>query len=237
MNAKNRNNTSSAFSLPSEFKASWEELVKVLILDAFPDFMDKFELLVPMAQEIFLLLINALNQQIKEKLITIAKTLNINDDENAINHLNIKIKPIFQEYWERWFGEINNNDEYYNSIIQDKYKPIWEKIISNYEDEEDYNEMLDEAINSEDFRNFIKSLHKIVMHLCLSDPPISVQLASFEERMKKDNLIEKYEFKRFKKQNMFCIDGFPKEDLPAVVVYPPPMKGRYVYQGIKPSVI
>ena len=211
----------------------------MLILDAFPDFMDKFELLVPMAQEIFLLLINTINQQMKEKLTSIAKTLNISDDENAINHLNIKIKPIFQEYWERWFGEINGNEEYYKSLIYDKYKPICNKIIDNYpnEEDEDYNEMLDEAIDSDDFKNFVKSLHKIVMHLCLSDPPISVNLVTFDERMKKENIVEKYEFKRFKKQNMFWIDGFPKEDLPAVVVYPPPMKGRFVYQGIKPSVI
>lgn len=68
LNAKNRNNTSSAFTLPSEFKACWEELVKVLILDAFPDFMDKFQLLVPLAQEILLLLIENIKSQRDEKL-------------------------------------------------------------------------------------------------------------------------------------------------------------------------
>ena len=35
-----RNNTSSAFTLPSEFKKLWDELVTELILDAFPDFLD-----------------------------------------------------------------------------------------------------------------------------------------------------------------------------------------------------
>lgn len=35
VNAKNRNNTSSAFSLPSEFKTAWDELVSELIIDAF----------------------------------------------------------------------------------------------------------------------------------------------------------------------------------------------------------
>ena len=34
------NNTSSAFTLPSEFKKLWHELVTELILDAFPDFLD-----------------------------------------------------------------------------------------------------------------------------------------------------------------------------------------------------
>jgi len=54
LNAKNRNNTSSAFTLPSEFKSAWDELVKELILDAFPDFLDKYEELVPLVQELFI---------------------------------------------------------------------------------------------------------------------------------------------------------------------------------------
>ena len=35
VNAKNRNNTSSAFTLPSEFKSAWDELVTELMIDAF----------------------------------------------------------------------------------------------------------------------------------------------------------------------------------------------------------
>jgi hypothetical protein len=34
--------------LPSEFKDKWNELVSEKILDAFPDFLDKFRLLVPL---------------------------------------------------------------------------------------------------------------------------------------------------------------------------------------------
>ena len=90
LNAKNRNNTSSAFTLPSEFKSLWEELVKVLILDAFPDFMDKFKLLVPLAQEILILLIQAIKTQRDEKLSWIGDLLNINDDEDGMIHLDVK---------------------------------------------------------------------------------------------------------------------------------------------------
>jgi hypothetical protein len=35
VNAHNRNNTSSAFTLPSEFKQAWDELATELIIDAF----------------------------------------------------------------------------------------------------------------------------------------------------------------------------------------------------------
>ncbi|CAI2362971.1 unnamed protein product [Moneuplotes crassus] len=46
-----------------------------------------------------------------------------------------------------------------------------------------------------------------------------------------------YEFRSFRKTEMFCIDGFPREGLSSVGMYPLPMKGKYVYQGIKPSVV
>jgi len=40
-----------------------------------------------------------------------------------------------------------------------------------------------------------------------------------------------FDFWSFKKSEYYCIDGFPKEDLPCVVIYPPPMitKGKYIY--------
>ena len=41
----------------------------------------------------------------------------------------------------------------------------------------------------------------------------------------------------FNKNDYYCIDGFPKEGYPCVVVLPPPYRQGYVYQGIKPAVI
>ena len=42
-NAVTHNNTSSAFTLPSEFKKLWDELVTEHILDAFPDFLEHYK--------------------------------------------------------------------------------------------------------------------------------------------------------------------------------------------------
>ena len=42
------NNTSSAFTLPSEFKNLWDELVTELILDALPDFLGAYKFIVPL---------------------------------------------------------------------------------------------------------------------------------------------------------------------------------------------
>ena len=41
----------------------------------------------------------------------------------------------------------------------------------------------------------------------------------------------------FNKSDHYCIDGFPKEGNPCVVVLPPPFRAGYIYQSIKPAVI
>ena len=45
-----KNNTSSAFELPSEFKVKWENLVKDSMLDAFGAFFDHINIIVPIMQ-------------------------------------------------------------------------------------------------------------------------------------------------------------------------------------------
>ena len=55
MHGVTHNNTSSAFTLPSEFKKLWDELVKELIIDAFPDFLDQYKMFVSLVQELFIL--------------------------------------------------------------------------------------------------------------------------------------------------------------------------------------
>jgi hypothetical protein len=76
LNAKNRNNTSSAFTLPSEFKSAWDELVKESILDAYPDFLDKYEELVPLVQELFIL--------VRQEIVEIQRSI-ILDVGNRLN--------------------------------------------------------------------------------------------------------------------------------------------------------
>ena len=82
LNAKNRNNTSSAFTLPSEFKSAWDELVKELILDAFPDFLDRYEELVPLVQELFIVVREEIEIMKKAMIIDIAKRLQLLDDKS-----------------------------------------------------------------------------------------------------------------------------------------------------------
>ena len=73
--------------------------------------------------------------------------------------------------------------------------------------------------------------------MVLNDPPIELSMLSCKERDEKTELVEKYEFWMFNKNDYYCIDGFPREGYPCVVVLPPPYRQGYVYQGIKPAVI
>lgn len=77
LNAKNSNNTSSKFSLPSEFKEKWNELVTELILDAFPDFLDKFHVLVPLIHELFLVIREQVEGREKRAIEDVVQALNL----------------------------------------------------------------------------------------------------------------------------------------------------------------
>ena len=101
LNAKNTNNTSSKFTLPSEFKEKWNELVAELILDAFPDFLDKFHLLVPLIQELFIVIREQVEGRERRTIEDVVKVLNLKgeDDQSQIYELLYKkLRGVFQEY-------------------------------------------------------------------------------------------------------------------------------------------
>ena len=50
MSSDTFNNTSSNFELPSEFKNKWELFVKDMILDAFGEFFEQPQIIVPLVQ-------------------------------------------------------------------------------------------------------------------------------------------------------------------------------------------
>ena len=71
------NNTSSAFTLPSEFKKLWDELVTELILDAFPDFLDNYKVFVPLVQELFLVVQELILDTKNKMVMKVAQDLNL----------------------------------------------------------------------------------------------------------------------------------------------------------------
>jgi hypothetical protein len=65
--------------------------------------------------------------------------------------------------------------------------------------------------------------------MVLNDPPIYISLDPWKDRKQKNVITEKFEFWMYNKNDYYCIDGFPKEGYPCVVVLPPPYRAGYVY--------
>jgi len=45
------------------------------------------------------------------------------------------------------------------------------------------------------------------------------------------------EYHLFLKTDFYCLDGFPKEKNPCIVILPPPKWDKIAYMGIKPTVL
>lgn len=92
------NNTSSAFTLPSEFKTLWDELVTELVLDALPDFLGQYKLIVPLIQELFIA-VRGLIVDTKKQLVTgICSQLGLGDDSENRNVIESKLQSVFKDF-------------------------------------------------------------------------------------------------------------------------------------------
>ena len=94
MNAQNTNNTSSKFSLPSEFKENWNNLVTEGILDAFPDFLDKFQYLTPLIHELFIYVKSIVENRQQKIIENLKQDMNLKD-EGVDKTLHSKLKNVF----------------------------------------------------------------------------------------------------------------------------------------------
>lgn len=145
--------------------------------------------------------------------------------------IELKLQVVFKDFSTKIF---QYSDDQIKTFINEKYRPKCELIIAADDADQD---MLEDNLGTEDFVRFVQAIIKLQLHMVLSDPPIELSMMSSRERQEKEELVEKFEFWMFNKNDYYCIDGFPKEGYPCVVVLPPPYRQGYVYQGIKPAVI
>jgi hypothetical protein len=89
--------------------------------------------------------------------------------------------------------------------------------------------MFEDNISTPDFIRFVQAIIKLQLHMVLNDPPIELSMLTKIDREKKIDLTDKFEFWMFNKNDYYCIDGFPREGYPCVVVLPPPYRQGYVY--------
>ena len=136
-------------------------------------------------------------------------------------HITQKLTPIFQEYSNHIFPFTDN---YFENLCS-TFKTKGLEIIRN----EESREYLDEMLISVEFRRYVEMQHKLCLHMALNEPRIQTNIQIEEENVA-------LQYRRYDKSKHYCIDGFPKEHLPCVIVLPPPKRNQYIYQGIKAAV-
>lgn len=94
---------------------------------------------------------------------------------------------------------------------------------------EEYQEQFDDMVEMEDFSKLVNSVFYLCLFMLLSDPVLKVPIENFKNR--------KFVYKRFKKNDFICVDGFAKESSPCLVLLPPVTRNNHPYNGIKPSVL
>lgn len=84
-------------------------------MDALPDFLDKFHLLVPLVHELFLVVREIVEDKQNQSILDISKILNLYDEndekQNAVVQelLYKKLKDVFQEYNKKIFSFKDTN--------------------------------------------------------------------------------------------------------------------------------
>jgi hypothetical protein len=96
-----QHNTSSNFSLPSEFKADWEDIVKTAIPDVFMDFFENPFVAVNLVQDLFLIIHAEVETQIDMTTKGLLASLGIR--QNQAKAVSSYLERFYQDYSEEIF--------------------------------------------------------------------------------------------------------------------------------------
>jgi len=188
-------------------------MVNGIFVDAFCDFLEDYNELVYLVQDVFQATYESLILTRENRLKSVATALNISEsncEQLATRYFN----SLFQEYSLNVFAF---TEEYYHNLIA-KIKAFREKRIDSSLD-------LSNWMESSDLKKFLEALHKLYLHMVLNDPQIELKM--------QNSLI----YKEFIRSSYTCLDGFPKDGAACVIVIPAPMRQGHIYQGIKGSVV
>ena len=84
---------------------------------------------------------------------------------------------------------------------------------------EEYDSYFDQLLENEDFPKFVSSMFSLCVFMLLNDPPLSVPIDNFKNR--------KFVYRRYKKNEYVCIDGFAKDGAPCIVILPSVVRNNY----------
>jgi hypothetical protein len=67
------------------------------------------------------------------------------------------------------------------------------------------------------------------MYIHLNDPVLKISVKDYNER--------DFEYRSFKKKEVYCIDGFAKEGAESIIIIPPILRNNFPFHGIRPAVL
>lgn len=206
-----KNDTSSSFFLPSEFKSKWETFTKNTILETFENTFDDPQLITYITQETMNLLYQLSINDIYNKIESIMKILNIEDITiERKKAFFLKMRFIFQEYFSSIF-KFNEHNKIISRLSGLK--------ISNQKKKQLLND-----IQTTQFNNLLNEGYKICSYMNLHQPRLS-----FKENS--------YVYLYYSKKYLNNIEGFGKENSVCLVtLFPPILRNNFFFQGIKPAV-
>ena len=108
-------------------------------------------------------------------------------------------------------------DEIYALFLEEFKSEIEEIKKRNHEESIDESD-LDDILASSELKSCVKLIFKLNFHMILNEPEIKIDLVS------KDNLSSiRLQPQAYDKDKHLCLDGFPREGNPCVVVINSPM--------------
>lgn len=219
-NSQNINNTSIAFFLPSEFKNLWDKLIKTELLEAFDFYINEYNLVSNLSQDLFLIMYHETENLIHFKINTILESLNIKTTSTEqMNKIIQKFLPFFQEHLFEIF--------FLSEDLSKKMKSELVKISSTYTIKVDQTQLMNEC-NKNQFTMLMKSFFSVCLYMLLHEPVLTLNIKQYSQR------VSKYMY--YNKKEMIIIEGFPVDQTPCVLILPPPMlRKKFPFNGMKPA--
>jgi hypothetical protein len=233
--------------LPSEFKANWDDLIKDKLPSTFTDFLENPIIYLNIIQDLVLIVNGQTKNFISKKNKEVCRLLNIPEKQeqqiykqmiNIYQDCNTSIFKLEEEFFakvkeesctafkkiigHKFYSELATSEEVRELNNDDETKTIF-KV------NEQFDVYIDQLMESDDFTKFIGTFYQLCLFMNLNDPPLKLPLESFSKR--------KYQYRYFHKNDLYCIDGFAKENAPSLVILPPVMRNNFPYKGIRPAVL
>ena len=223
---------SNNFLTPDEFKKLWEFIIKTDFLDTFDFCINEYILIANLCQDIMLLVYEECKNTIEKKFAEVLTCLNLEKiDKNKRKEIFNCFLPFFRENFSKIFIFSKNFMQIIISkllIIVTEYNYL-EDIINNKEI--NYN-IISDKINQNIFESLIKNFFNICIYMLLHDPSLTFNLTKYKQR--------KLEYFFYNKNDFINVDGFVNEqdkNTSCIILVPPPLiKNKYIFNGIKPPV-